>query len=72
MRYDVQIEAFWLKTHLDLKLGEAEVARYRNMDDPGIVNSIYDIACLAAQRQVKAEHFFPDRSGAAISSAERR
>lgn len=68
MRYDVKLEAPWLKTHLDLNLSDAEVARYRNMDDPGIVTAIYDIARAAAEKQVKATHFFPDRSGAVAAT----
>jgi hypothetical protein len=68
MRYDVRLEASWLKAHLDLNLSDAEVAHYRNMDDPGIVTAIYDIATLAAQKQVKEGHFFPNRSAAPAPS----
>jgi hypothetical protein len=29
------------------------------MDDPGIVQSIYDLAKIAAAKQVQPEHFLP-------------
>ena len=58
MRYDVRLEAAWLKTNLDVTLSETDIARYRNMDDPGISDAIYDLGRIAARKQVKAEHFF--------------
>jgi hypothetical protein len=61
MRYDVRLEGPWLKAHLDISLSDAEVARLRNMDNPGIITSIYEIARIAANKQVKPEHFFPNR-----------
>ena len=68
MRYDVRLERPWLKSDLAMDLSEAEVARFRNMDDPGIIKCIYGIARLAAEKQVKAEHFFPDRHRAAAAA----
>jgi hypothetical protein len=62
MRYDVRLEQPWLKKELGMDLHEVEVLRMRNMDDPGIIKSIYDLARNAAAKQVKAEHFFPDRT----------
>jgi hypothetical protein len=67
MRYDIRLEAAWLEEHLDLKLSDADVARYRNMDNPDIIAGIYDLAVEAAKRQVKLEHFFPYRPSVAVA-----
>jgi hypothetical protein len=61
MRYDMHLERQWLKDSLAQDLPERDVLRYRNMDDPRIIRTIYDLARLAAKQQVKAEHFFPAR-----------
>jgi hypothetical protein len=67
MRYDVRLEKDWLKTALGKNLTDDTIASYRNMDDPGIIRSIYELALDAAQKQVKLEHFFPERKdGAAM------
>jgi hypothetical protein len=58
MRYDVRLERDWIKEHLDQKVSEEDIVRYRNMDDPGIIGDIYALAVEAAKRQVKAKHFF--------------
>jgi len=58
VRYDVKLERPWLLKELDLDVSEKDVERYRQMDDPEIVKSIYEIATIAAARQVKPEHFF--------------
>jgi hypothetical protein len=57
MRYDVKLEPDWLREELDVKISEAEAARYRGMDNPAIVDDIYEIAKLAAIKQVKPEHW---------------
>jgi uncharacterized protein len=57
LRYDVRLEPEWLKTELKLNVSERDCERYRCMDDPKIVNDIYAIACQAAEKQVKAEHW---------------
>jgi hypothetical protein len=57
MRYDVKLEVKWLHDELGIKVKERDVERYRGMDDPAIVNDIYDIAKRAAEKQVKAEHW---------------
>jgi Patatin-like phospholipase len=69
MRYDVQLEQPWIATKLEKTLSEAVVASYRNMDDPSIIQMIYELALQAAERQVKVEHFFPKQSGAAQTGA---
>jgi hypothetical protein len=60
MRYDVKLETDWLREELDVKVSEADAERYRGMDNPAIVNEIYEIAKLAAQKQVKPEHWLGD------------
>jgi uncharacterized protein len=59
MRYDVQLEQPWIAANLGKTLSEEAVASYRNMDDPSIIQRIYELALEAAERQVKVEHFFP-------------
>jgi hypothetical protein len=57
MRYDVTLEVGWLREELDIKVSQAEVERYRSIDNPAIVHAVYDIAKIAAQKQVKPEHW---------------
>jgi hypothetical protein len=57
MRYDVKLEVDWLRTELGLTVSERDLQRYRGMDDPSIVKDIYAIARLAAEKQVKPEHW---------------
>jgi hypothetical protein len=64
MRYDLGLEKPWFKKYLDKDVAEEVVAGYRNMDNPSIIMTIYDLACEAAERQVKAEHFFPKQQHA--------
>jgi hypothetical protein len=61
MRYDVQLEKPWIERNLGKSLTEDAVASYRNMDDPSIIQTIYELATEAAARQVQVEHFFPQR-----------
>jgi len=56
LRYDVRLESDWLKDELDLTVAATDIERYRHMDDPGIIQSIYEIAKVAAERQVRIEH----------------
>jgi hypothetical protein len=55
----VQLEQPWIAAQLGKTLSEEVVASYRNMDDPSIIQSIYELALEAAEKQVKREHFFP-------------
>jgi hypothetical protein len=57
MRYDVKLEVNWLREELDVKVSSSDVERFRCMDNPAIVNDIYEIAKLAAAKQVKPEHW---------------
>lgn len=59
-RYDLRLEKPWLSKNLGLTLNDQEIKRLQGMDDPGIIATLYGMACEAAKRQVKREHFFPD------------
>jgi hypothetical protein len=69
LRYDVRLEADWLKTELGLAIAQKDIERYRCMDDPRIVHDIYGIAKVAAERQVKLEHFLGSGESAGASRA---
>jgi uncharacterized protein len=57
LRYDVRLEVEWLQQKLGLTVAQRDIDRFRCMDDPGIVQDIYDIAKRAAEKQVQPEHF---------------
>jgi hypothetical protein len=57
MRYDVKLETDWLREELDVKVSPTDIEKYRGMDNPAIVNDIYEIASIAAKKQVKPEHW---------------
>jgi hypothetical protein len=65
MRYDVTLEKPWIAAKLGKDLSEQVVTSYRNMDDPKIIQPIYELALEAAAKQVKPEHFFPKKTGSA-------
>jgi len=68
-RYDLGLDTDWLSQNLGLDLTDNEVKRLRRMDDPGIIKCIYGIARLAAEKQVKKEHLFPDNEQLTASAA---
>lgn len=57
IRYDVHLEQDWLKAELGINVTARDLARYRSMDDPAIVNELFAIGRIAADRYVKAEHW---------------
>lgn len=66
MRYNVILELDWIKQELGdyrveqalgRKLTEVDVLRMRSMDDPTIIEDVYKIARIAAEKQVKPEHW---------------
>jgi uncharacterized protein len=67
LRYDVQLELPWIEKELGSeiekekwfgrKLTQTDVIRMRAMDDPTIIPDIYKLAQIAAEKQVKAEHW---------------
>src|SRR5262249_2156916 len=64
-RYDVRLEAAWLKEQLGLTIAQKDIERYRCMDDPSIVHDIYQIAQVGGGGQVKVEHVLGKGLGAA-------
>jgi len=66
LRYDVRLEPAWLEQNLDLKLSKKDLARVREMDNPDSIPLAYEIGQMAAERQVKPEHWMP---GAAAFAA---
>lgn len=57
LRYDVNLEAHWLKDELDLNVSAGDVTRLHELDNPDMVPLLYEIGKRAAARQVKAEHW---------------
>jgi hypothetical protein len=69
MRYDLRLEWQWIELlrervgaeEFDEKFGrkltETEVIRMRSIDDPTIIEDIYNLARIAAKDQVKPEHW---------------
>jgi uncharacterized protein len=69
LRYDVRLETDWIRDRLGLTVSQRDVERYRCMDDPGIVHSIYEIARVAAQKQVQLEHILDKPRSAGMAAA---
>ena len=55
LRYDVTLEKQWLADEIDVHLTEPDVRRLRSIDDPAIIGRIYELARIAAEKQVKAD-----------------
>jgi hypothetical protein len=56
LRYDVRLEHPWLR-ELGIDVSAAQLQRLRRTDDPSIIADLYEIGRLAAQQQVKSEHW---------------
>ncbi len=59
LRYDVRLEKDWLKEELDMDVSDSDLTHLRLMDQPKAIPELYEIATLAAKKQVKKEHFLP-------------
>ena len=57
LRYDVRLEQGWLNSELGINVSDLDVIRFRTIDDPGVVNDLFEIGRLAAERYVKPEHW---------------
>jgi hypothetical protein len=51
-RYDVLLEREWLAAELGHEAGEKEVAKLREMDDPRLIPTLYQLGRRAAARQI--------------------
>ncbi len=58
LRYDVRMEKEWLARELGVEVTDDVLERLRGMDDPSMVDQLYDIGRRAAEKQVKPEHLF--------------
>jgi hypothetical protein len=58
LRYDVRLEKEWLARELDVQVTDDVLERLRGMDDPSMVDQLYEIGRRAAEKQVKPEHLF--------------
>jgi hypothetical protein len=57
LRYDVKLEKDWLERELNCRVNDDLLERLRGMDDVRLVHDLYKIGCIAAEKQVRAEHF---------------
>jgi hypothetical protein len=65
LRYNLTLELEWIERELGervehefgRKLTEIDVIRMRSMDDPTIIEDLYKLARLAAEKQVRPEHW---------------
>jgi uncharacterized protein len=58
LRYDVRLEKDWLARELNVTVDDDMLERLRGMDDPSLVDKLYDIGRIAAEKQVRPEHLF--------------
>ena len=58
-RYNVLLETGWLKTEVAIDRAPDKLAKIAEMDNPKNMDELAEIGQLAAQKQVKAEHFPP-------------
>jgi hypothetical protein len=59
-RYDVLLEADWLKSHADVEVMSEKLSKIAEMDNPSNINDLAQIGRMAASKQVKPEHFPPN------------
>jgi hypothetical protein len=56
-RYNVLLESGWLKTTVEIERTPDSLAKIAEMDDPKNMDELAEIGRLAAEKQVKPEHF---------------
>jgi len=57
LRYDVKLEADWLRDELKISVTKRQLESLRAMDDPSEIRRAYDIGTAAAEKFVRPEHF---------------
>jgi hypothetical protein len=57
LHYDIELEERWIKDNLGETLSSQDLGRFQQLDDPAVMNDLYRLAQMAAERQVKPEHF---------------
>jgi uncharacterized protein len=70
LRYDVRLEAAWLRDQLGEIVSDAELERLRQMDDPAIMPTLDALGRKAAHTQVRREHLMPGSAIPAAGSAK--
>jgi hypothetical protein len=56
-RYNAPLEAGWLQEQLGLDIDKAEAEALVPMDNAKSIELLAEIGCLAAEKQVREEHF---------------
>jgi hypothetical protein len=56
LRYDVALEADWLRDHLGLPLDTKTVMSYRRLDAPENIPALYELGARAAEQQIERSH----------------
>jgi len=56
-RYNATLEGTWLREHLNLDIEDMDAVNLREMDDPTNVDMLARVGTMAAQVQLKPEHF---------------
>jgi len=57
LHYDVELEEDWIRDNLGLTVSARDISRLRQLDDPAVAKDFYHLAEIAAEKQVKPEHF---------------
>ena len=57
IRYDVELDASWLKENLDLSFTPKRLAEIRQFDRPDLSKEWLEIGRRSAEKQVSEEHF---------------
>jgi hypothetical protein len=55
LRYDILLEQKWLRDSLGVNLDQSTLSRYRRMDAPANIPSIYRLGAQAAEMQIKRD-----------------
>jgi hypothetical protein len=55
--YDVELTQDWIKDELGETMSSVEISRLHRLDDPAIFMDLHRIAQLAAEKQLRPEHF---------------
>jgi hypothetical protein len=51
-RFDVRLEEAWLESYFGLPFEAREIIRLRQLDDPGAMPALYDLAAMVAERMI--------------------
>jgi hypothetical protein len=57
IRYNATLEGTWLRDHLKLDIEDVDAVNLREMDDPSNVDMLARVGTMAAEVQLKPDHF---------------